>query len=135
MLFRSQLPYRSNHKWRITLSKFIGAILAGMGLIFSSTANAAANCGGSVSHMITYSNGDLMILGAWRADWTVICNVNDERQSVKPATCFTWFSEISSSITENKTVSLYYPSITQPECATMPTYSASPVPSYVMIIK
>ncbi len=96
---------------------------------------ATAYCSGFVTNVLTYSSGEVMIDGPWRSDWTSICNVNQEWKGVPPQTCYLWFSNISSSITENKSVNVYYPALEQAECATMPTYGNSPAPGYIMLAK
>ncbi|GAA0464095.1 hypothetical protein GCM10009096_00690 [Parasphingorhabdus litoris] len=117
------------------MTKLISLALAVITMAFPSLANAAASCGGPVTNVITYGTGDVMILGSWRGDWTVLCNVNQERLGIKPQTCFTWFSSISTAITENKDLYVYYTTINAPECATMPTYGNAPVPYYVRLAK
>lgn len=117
----------------IFMKKLIAILLFAVAAFLPSSANAAANCIGNVTNLITYASGDVMIYASWRNQWTVICNVNQERQGVKPQTCFTWFSNISSSMTEDKQVRIYYTTIDQAECATMPTYGSAPVPYYVLL--
>ncbi len=110
-------------------------MLASLALAFSSNANAATSCSGFLTNVISYANGDVTIYGLWRTDWTQICNLNQERLGVSPQTCFSWFSIMSSAITENKQVVVYYPTLTQAQCATMPTYASAPVPGYVRLVK
>lgn len=117
------------------MKRLITGAIAIATLVLPSTANAATACSGFLTNVISYANGDVTIYGLWRTDWTQICNLNQERLGVSPQTCFSWFSIMSSSITENKQVVVYYPTLTQDQCATMPTYASSPVPGYVRLVK
>lgn len=100
-----------------------------------SAANAAAWCQGYVNQLLTYDTGDLGIWVTWRSGWTTICNIKTERNGVPPEICFTWFSTATTSITENKQLVVYYRTIDQDECATMPLSAAAPVPAYMRLIK
>lgn len=100
-----------------------------------SVAHADAYCAGLTYEALTYSNGDVMILPAWRNDWIVICNLNTPRNGVSTSTCFSWFSAINSSILYNKSVGYYFAGIEQSACATLPTYSGTPAPLYVRLTK
>lgn len=117
------------------MKKLITGAIAIATLVLPSTANAAAYCVGTVSNVFVYGSGDVVINGSWRNGWTTICNVNEERLGIKPQTCFTWFSAVSSGITENKQVGVYYANLNSGDCATIPTYGSSPAPYYVRLVK
>jgi len=110
-------------------------MLAGLALAFPSNASATAWCSGPITNTLTYSNGTVMILSSWRSGWTQICNVKEEWKGVAPEVCYVWFSHVSSAITEDKSMTVYYTGIQQSECATMPTYGGAPAPAYVMLTK
>lgn len=117
------------------MKKFILAALTGIALALSSNAFAAAYCSGPISHTLTYASGDVLILSSWRSTWTQVCNVKQEWKGVTPEVCYLWFSKISSAITEDKSMTVYYAGIEQSECATMPTYGGAPAPGYMLLTK
>lgn len=109
------------------------AILAAITILTPSVANAAASCSGTVDGIYTNNVGDVIINGSWRTGWTAICNVKQERLGISTEICFTWLAYMTSAVTENKTGQVYYPQEDSGFCATMPTYSSTPAPSYVMV--
>ncbi len=115
------------------MKKLVSFILVSAALAFPSSASAVAFCEGAITQTLTYANGGVMIRGAWRNSWMQICNVKTEWKGVTPEVCYVWFSYASSAVTENKPVTVYYSTLDQAECATMPTYSGSPAPAYVML--
>jgi hypothetical protein len=108
-----------------------GAALISLSAALPSTAHAAAYCSGLIYEAITYDSGDVMILPAWRADWTVVCNLNTTRSGVSAQTCFAWFAQIQAAVTQKKNLGIYYGTIEQAQCNTMATYINAPVPLYV----
>jgi hypothetical protein len=109
------------------------AAFAITGIMFVTPAKAAGWCSGTATNALTYSNGDFMARVSWRNDWVKICSLTQAYGDVSPQTCFAWFSVINNSMSYDKTLTLYYSSITDADCATMPTYGAAPVPGYVMM--
>lgn len=110
-------------------SAYFLAAIASFGL--ASQAHAAAYCSGGIYEAVTYDSGDIMILSAWRNDWTVVCNLNTPRGTISPSTCFAWFAQVQTAITAKKPMGIYFYTIEQSQCATMPTYGAAPTPGYV----
>lgn len=117
------------------MRKIIPAVLAMAALSTYSSVNAAAWCQGYINQILTYDTGQVAIHSTWRSGWTTICNAKIELNGVPPEICFVWFSTATSSITENKQVIVYYRTIDQAECATMPLSAAAPAPGYVRLIK
>jgi len=110
------------------------AIIGGITvLVLPMNVNATAWCSGNITNSYTTSAGEVVIRSTWRNEYSSICNVKQDWKGVSPEVCYVWFSHVSNAITENKPVIVYYPSIDQTECATMPTYSGAPAPGYVML--
>lgn len=98
-----------------------------------SVSQAAAVCGGQISQVLSYHDGAIMVLSTWRGDYTQLCNVREAWKGVGTSTCWTWYGQISASITEGKPVNVFYDGLLANECPTMPTYSLSPAPAYVSL--
>lgn len=97
------------------------------------TPGHAGYCSGVANNALTYSNGDVMANVSWRVDWVKLCSLTQTYGDVSPQTCFAWFSVINNSMSYNKSLTVYYPTISDAECATMPTYGGAPIPGYVMM--
>ncbi|WP_074206234.1 hypothetical protein [Parasphingorhabdus marina] len=117
------------------MKKFIELFAASLLLALPSHANAAAWCQGYINDILTYDNGDVGIWSTWRTGWTTICNVKTEWKGIAPEACFVWFSTASASIVENKATVMYYRTIDQAECATMPLATSAPAPGYLRMSK
>lgn len=125
----------STFKGEVQMKKQLAVLAIFAGALTHSAAHADAYCAGLTYEALTYGNGDVMILPAWRGDWIVICNVNTPRNNVSPSTCFSWFSAINSSIIYNKSVGYYFAGIDPSACTTLPTYGNTPAPVYVRLTK
>jgi hypothetical protein len=90
-------------------------------------------CSGRILSIITYANGDVMILPDFRNDWTVICNVNSDRQGVSPIACVSWLAAATRAQAKSPpgNVAMVYPDV--PSCAAVPTYHSAPAPVYFMV--
>lgn len=112
-------------------------LLRSVGILcsFSSVAiegvKAEAYCYGLVNEALTYGDGRVMILPQWRGEWTVVCNLNTTRSGVSPQTCFSWFAQLQTAVTQRRNIGIYYHTLQQSECATMSVYDSSPAPLYV----
>jgi hypothetical protein len=109
-------------------------MLLGLILAVMSTSVFAANiwCTGTVRRVLVSKSGLVEVMGSWRGDWTGICNVKQDWQGVDPQTCMTWFAQTEKSLTTAKQVTIEYTGV-DVDCATLPTYSGSPGPAYVML--
>ncbi len=108
-----------------------------IGLIFISTASNAANiwCSGTISNAYVDSGNNLMIKGSWRNDYTRICKT-DGSGEINTITCSLWFSIATSSMTNDKGVTLMYSDQGGTiDCTNIPSYSAAPIPKYLMLVR
>jgi len=107
-------------------------ILIIVGLLFSSTSLASIYCGGKINNSYISKDGNLIIRGDWRNDYTRLCNLKGSVGGVDSITCSMWASYVATSISSGKKVLLSYPdnSLT---CSTLPTYTSSPTPNYFML--
>ena len=83
-------------------------------------------CSGEVMNSYISVGGNLIIKPTWRNDYTKLCNVNDD-----PIVCALWSGYVASSMNDNTSLIVSYSSIGS--CSTIPTYSSSPTPDYVML--
>lgn len=88
-------------------------------------------CSGTIEHTYLSYDGTLYINGTWRGSHTSICNVNGVRLDVSADVCKGWLSIAMAAKLSKTKVILYYPDI--PSCGEIPTYEASPRPSYLML--
>ncbi|WP_323141138.1 hypothetical protein [Massilia phyllosphaerae] len=113
----------ASHK---TFNKFIFGLIL---LFLSQSAFAYFECNVKIMHVLVYSNGLLNVMHDGRKDFTVLCNLNADRQGVTPTTCAVWFALVESAKKRNGIVNFYYGG--DGSCATLRTYDESPPPSYV----
>jgi len=93
-------------------------------------------CSGKVTHMLTYSSGEVMIMSDYRGDWTSICNIETVRAGVSVSTCKNWAAQVVLAMGLDKTVTVFYPSDPAvKDCRSIPSYHAAPSPGYVALIK
>lgn len=101
-------------------------------LLFSSKLLAAFDCKVDLHAVLIYGNGLVNVLHSGRGDYTVICNVSEERLGVSPTTCALWASMLISLKKDGKKADFYYNSTPQyNSCATLPHYSNAPAPVYI----
>ena len=94
---------------------------------------SAANiwCSGTLASVYVTNDGQFLLNGSWRNDFTMICHLHQTWNGVAPETCTFWYALMVTSKTNAKTVRVYY-SDTSYSCETLPTYYATPGPGYVM---
>jgi hypothetical protein len=90
-------------------------------------------CNGSISDVLMYKGGGLMVNPSFRNDWIVICNTVEMFNDVDPMVCWGWYSLVMTAKKENKQVTIYYSHPNAADCATLPTYSSSVPPEYVRL--
>lgn len=98
--------------------------------------HAGFYCTGVIDGMYTDSNGYLFTslnaaTGNPNGTWFIFCNVGTTWGGINPQTCMSWTATITSAILANKPVSVYCD--LSSSCTTLPTYSAAPVPYFVML--
>ena len=100
--------------------------------LFSSKPLAAFDCRVDLHAVLIYGDGSVNVLHSGRGDYTVICNVSEERLGVSPTTCALWASMLISLKKDGKKADFYYNSTPQyNSCATLPHYSLAPAPVYI----
>jgi len=107
----------------------VAAAVAGI----SAPAQADLDCSSATTSAIAEADGQVLVLPAFRGNWTEICNLNQTWHNITPATCFAWFSTVNGSIMYNKQVAYYYTGSVSFTCSTIPTYADSPAPAYVRL--
>jgi hypothetical protein len=95
----------------------------------STLSEASFNCTVGVSKVLVYGSGDVNIVHQGRNTYTIICNLSKARQNVSITTCAMWTSMLQNIKKEGGKAIFYYPGTGT--CATLPTYSSSPVPVYI----
>ena len=113
--------------------KFLGMALLGF---FGNSAATAADsyCGPTtISEVLTYNDGSILIFAPWRGSYTMLCNVQTNWKGVTPNTCFAWFSTVSTAVAQQKPILVFYYDSAGVDCATMPNYANSPAPGYVKL--
>jgi len=92
-------------------------------------------CTGTISNIYIDSAKNVIIKGNWRNEYTRVCTT-DGSIGVDTVTCSLWFSLATTSLTNDKPVTLMYDdqngSFT---CQTIPSYANAPGPVYVMLMK
>ncbi len=91
--------------------------------------NAVTHCTGRVEDALLYADGTVNILGAWRGDFTVICNTHGTFGGISAEVCLSWYATAVKAVTDGAMLRIYYAE--NFTCATLPTYGAAPVPIYV----
>jgi hypothetical protein len=111
-------------------------IFAAAALIVSAPTSTYAGtiyCDGTISKVLLYNDGRLMIVPSYRNDFLSVCNVQVVWNNIDTATCWGWYSILMTAKKEAKQVTVYYDSSAVSTCALIPTYGNSPAPGYVMI--
>jgi hypothetical protein len=93
----------------------------------------AANlwCSGTLTAVYVTSDGEFVLQGNWRGDYTMVCHLHNAWKGIAPETCAFWYALMVTSKTNAKPVIVYYDDSSY-TCATLPTYQGSPAPGYVM---
>lgn len=98
-------------------------------LFASQQAAAYYECSVNVINVLVYADGSLNILHSGRGDYTVVCNLNTERQGVSPTTCAVWFGLLEAIKRKNGLAHIYFNG--DGSCSTLPTYGNAPAPLYI----
>lgn len=112
--------------------RIFSAIVVSCASFNPTLARADVYCSGSINQTYTDVSGNVVIYAPWRGDWTAICNLNYDWKAVKPATCFGWFSSVSTALVNGKGIIIYYTG-SQVNCTTLQTYAESPAPFYIRL--
>jgi len=88
-------------------------------------------CRGTVDNLWTKNNGDVFVLPSSRGNHVQICNVKSTWKEIDPTTCMMWVSHAQAAVTTGKQTIIHYGDIAS--CSTMPVYSESPAPIYLML--
>lgn len=96
-------------------------------LLGSYQAHAAIECVGKVGKVLLYADGSVNVLGAWRGDYTIVCNTNGG--AVSTEVCLSWYATLLKAKANNTDVTVYYN--TTYACNNLPTYGSTPTPVYV----
>lgn len=102
-------------------------------LILPLQAFAAFNCEVDVSKVLIYKGGNVNVVHSGRNDFTVICNLKDERQGVSITTCAMWTSMLQNAQNNDVKTIFYYDGTGA--CSTLPTYNSTPAPVYIGTVK
>lgn len=92
---------------------------------------AAFECSADIHTVLIYKDGAVNVLHSGRGDYTVICNLNNERYGVEPTTCAMWTSMLLQLKQHAKKAYFYYDVPQYNSCATLPTYGSAPAPVYI----
>jgi hypothetical protein len=106
------------------------AALSG-GMLLCTAAQADISCAGTLSAVLLYSDGSVMIQGSSRNDLTMICNTQNNFGGIDTPTCLAWYGAAVKASQSHVTVGTYYSGDTY-TCANLPTYHNSPPPVYLM---
>ena len=88
-------------------------------------------CAGTSNGAYVSDQGEFILRGSWRNDYTMVCHLRQTWKGIAPETCAFWYALMVTSQTNAKPVTVYYTNSAY-TCATLPTYQASPAPGYVM---
>lgn len=108
---------------------FSRLILLATCLFASQQAAAVYSCSVNVINVLVYADGSLNVLHSGRGDYTVVCNLNTERQGVSPTTCAVWFGLLEAIKKKNGLADIYFNG--DGSCSTLPTYGSAPAPVYI----
>lgn len=111
----------------------IGTAVAGMLLLATVPQGAQANswCSGTVTASWVDISGNVYIQASWHGTHTQICHLSAEWKGVTPDICASWMAKMDAAVSTGRAVTIYYPGAA--DCASLPTYTSSPAPNYVML--
>lgn len=89
-------------------------------------------CEGRVGRVLSYGNGNLMLLSTFRNDWITICNLNGTA-SISAATCRSWHGSLLLALAAGKTVTVHFHNTGTASCLSMATYDSAPPVTYVSV--
>jgi len=113
----------------IKLCKAVCLVLAGLVWSFSATA-APQWCFGTISIAWIDPVGNLLIVGSWRGDHTLVCGLDQPWKGIPTKVCAAWFSMLNTARILNSPVIIFYPDAAA--CNALPTYGNSLAPGYIM---
>jgi hypothetical protein len=108
-----------------------------MGILFALIAGGATAdplyCSGTIDNLYVEANGELTIRPSYHSNYTGICNILTPRFGIEPQLCVMWFAILHKANADNSPILIQYPNTgTSYTCATLPIYSSTPAPGYVM---
>ena len=119
--------------WNRHMIKLMFSIIL---LFTTSIANAGLLfCEGKVDAMYVSANGDLVILGTWRNDYTAVCSIGYDRSGVSSEVCKGWMSIAQVAKVTGENVLVRYSDSVASSCATLDRYESAPAPQYMMLPK
>src|SRR3954464_922712 len=89
--------------------------------VMSSISEANIDCSGLVQDALLYADGTVNIRGAWRGDFTFLCNTNGTWGGVSPEVGLTWYATAVNAAANGKQLHILYGGDGY-TCATLPTY-------------
>jgi hypothetical protein len=90
---------------------------------------AAIHCEGLVNYALLYSDGTVNVIGAWRGEYTYLCNTNGTWGGISAEVCLSWYALAAKAAADGKVLAVYYNTDSY-TCANLPTYGSSLVPTY-----
>lgn len=93
---------------------------------------ADIHCAGQVRDVLLYANGTVNLRGLWRNDYTYLCSTTGTWGNVPTEVCLSWYATAAKAVADGKELVVWY-SGNAHTCANLPTYGASPQPTYVGI--
>lgn len=114
------------------MKRTAAAIVAGI-LMSTSCLADTYWCAGKLNGVYVTDGGDVVINGAWRSDWTRVCNLNSSDSS-DTVTCSVWYSLAATAVKEQVTVQMMIALPSGQNCATISTYNSAPRPYYMMLL-
>lgn len=116
---------------KVGVRRKITIAIAALALLGANAHATSIWCSGQVTRSLIYGNGDLMIVGSWRSDYTKLCNVSDSWLGITADTCRSWHAMVESAKARQANVTVQYVNASH-TCDTLPTYSAAPKPNYFL---
>lgn len=110
-------------------SKCLPIAMLAVCCVFNGGARADIYCSGTISEVLMYASGSVLILSSWRGDWTEICNTQGSFGGIDGASCLAWYGAAVKAAASQMQAGVYY-SGNAYTCANLPTYDSSLVPVY-----
>jgi len=111
------------------MKRLVQLLLSTALMSFCAATQAAIHCEGLVTYALLYSDGTVLVVGAWRGDATYLCNTSGTWGGIPPEICLSWYALASKAAADSKVFAVYYNTDSY-TCANLPTYSFSLVPTY-----
>lgn len=92
-------------------------------------AYATFECMVKISNVLIYRDGSVNVHHTGRGEYTVVCNLNADRQGVSPVTCAMWAAMLQHIKKNNGNAHFYFDG--EGSCAALPRYWESPAPVYI----